>query len=303
LITRGNDIAPNYWLWNGEQGLSGGYSSIPAGSKFVLQPFGAFIAKATGSAEPSMLFTENCKVQERDEDSLPVMQSGNLYFIDLRLESDSIFWDRVLLLGIDSARANADRNDAEKFRNAPINFYSLSRDQKMLSTDARPLNNESMIALGLQVKEPGKFRIRIAGMALPPSHTLLLHDTWLDQWVALEKNNNYLFTVTPDTASQGDHRFEIVSRKKKSAIFSARLVTRIVPVPAKDRIMVSYTSPERGNTSIRVFDLYGNCMKTVFAGYQKQGQVSVPIGDLHTGIYLLEIRCGDKSDTQKIIKD
>ena len=43
-------------------------------------------------------------------------------------------------------------------------------------------------------------------------------------------------------------------------------------------------------------------LKTISLGIQKQGQVTIPVGDLLRGIYLLELTCGSETSTQKIIK-
>ena len=303
-VTRGEDIGMNYWLWDPLQATMGGYSSIPFTSKNILPPFGSFIVKANGNTHNSLLFTENCKVTERGTGRIPLVANEDNYFIELRLETDSIFWDRILLFAIDSAKTNVDKLDAEKFRNSEVNFYSISRDQKMLSIDARPINNESKIALGLQTNTPKQFNIRIAKISLPASNTLLLHDRYLDRWMKLEKDSSYPFATTADTATMGNERFEIISRKKKmtDTIPAYTITTTIMPVPATDKIMVNYVSSEKGNTTIRIIGLNGKPVKRLDLGMQKQGQVIIPVADIPNGMYLLELRCGENISTKKIIK-
>ncbi len=304
MVTRGEDIGMNYWLWDPLQATMGGYSSIPFTSKNILPPFGAFIVKANGNNHNSLLFTENCKVTERGTGHIPLVNNDDSYFIELRLETDSIFWDRILLLAIDSAKTNVDKIDAEKFRNSDVNFYSISRDQKMLSIDARPINNESKIALGLQTNSPKQFNLRVAKISLPVTNTLLLHDRHLDRWIKLEKDSSYPFVTTTDTATMGNERFEIISRKKKmtDTIPPFTITASIMPVPATDKIMVNYVSSEKGNTTIRIIGLNGTPVKRLELGMQKEGKIMIPVSDIPNGMYLLELRCGENIATKKIIK-
>jgi hypothetical protein len=303
-ITRGNDIGSSYWLWNPDQGKQGGYTAYIFRSKNILPKFGAFIAKANGNTNNKLLFTENCKVIGSSPDSMATIELDDIFYVELRLESETIFWDRILILEMDSARNSFDKNDAEKFLNSDVNFYSISREQKILSVDARPVNNETVIPLGLQATEPANFSIRVAKAMLPLSNTLLLHDKYLDTWMPLEKDSSYSFSVTTDTASMGNSRFEISSRKKiVDTIARVMLFTKINPNPSKDKVIIQYQSPEKGNTTVRLLNLTGSVLKNFDFGLQKEGSLTIPVSDLLSGIYLLELRCGNYIATQKIMKE
>ena len=119
------------------------------------------------------------------------------------------------------------------------------------------------------------------------------------------QDSSYLFYTTNDTASQGNERFEITSRKKKTdtVVSKPAMTVKANPVPARDKIVVDYVAAEPGTTFIRILSLSGMPLKTISLGIQKQGQVTIPVGDLLRGIYLLELTCGSETRTQKIIKD
>jgi hypothetical protein len=303
LLSCGNDIAPHYWLWDPQQGDNGGYSSIPFHSKNILPPFGAFIVKETGSVNATLLFTENCKVNDMAADTLATVRDDDAYFIELRLETGSIFRDRLILFAKDSARSGIDRFDAEKFPNPDINFYSLSREQKMLSIDTRPIDNGSTIPLGLQANAQGPFSIRVAKLSLASSNSLMLHDKFLGSWMKLETDSSYHFSITADTLSKGNGRFEITTPKKATPATAFKMTVKLSPVPATDKIMVDFFSPESGNTTIRLIDLNGIVLKNMNLGYRKEGQETLLLGNLVKGVYLVEVRCGDKIATQKLIKN
>ncbi|MEK7199605.1 MAG: hypothetical protein AAB212_06770, partial [Bacteroidota bacterium] len=109
LITRAGNIGMHYWIWNPQQGKMGGYSSIPFTSKYILPAFGAIIVKANDQTDHTILITENCKTTDAWQENLPVIEMDDTHHLELRLETDSIFWDRILLFSIDSAKTGFDK--------------------------------------------------------------------------------------------------------------------------------------------------------------------------------------------------
>jgi hypothetical protein len=303
-ITRGSDIGSSYWLWNPQQGKNGGYTSYPARSKNILPPFGAFIAKANGVVNNKMLFSENCKSTDMYSDSIAPVDLDDIFYVELKLDGDNIFWDRIIILQMDSARTGIDKNDAEKFQNSDVNFYSLSREQKMLSIDARPITNESVIPIGLQTSEARSFRLYITKANLSAS-ALMLHDKYLHKWIPLQKDSSYFFSTSTDSLSTGNDRFEIASKQLPVDTIpdAPAVVVKINPVPANDKVIVAFKAQQKGNTLVRILSLSGKPLKSITAGLQKEGQITIPVADLLTGIYLLELRCGNAITTQKIIKN
>lgn len=305
LTTRGSGVANHFWVWNLLQGRAGGYTSIPFKSRYVLAPFEAIIVKATSNANSTILFTENCKTNARESDSLPLVNGIDAHYLELRLESDSIFYDRWILFYSDSAKNNFDKQDAEKISNPEMNLYSFSKEEKQLSIDTRPVNNESEIQLGIQSGETGRFRLRVAKTNLPASNTLQIHDKLLNQWMEIEKDSCYYFEITADTASFGDHRFEITSRKPEIESLSteSKLIASISPIPATEKINIQYRSTEPGLSCIRILDFSGNVQKKIPLGIQKEGKVQVSIHNLSAGIYFIQVISGDQNTICKMIKN
>jgi hypothetical protein len=296
-IVRGTGIASSYWLWDPWQGTGGGYLATRAKDITILPPFGAFIVRVIENTGNYLLFTENCKTGSQKTPP----PDGD--YIELQLQSGKIYWDRIRLFAVDSARIYFDGSDAEKFSNEEVNFYSISRDKKRLSIDARPINNTSVIPIGLETNLKQSFSIKITGINLPADNTLQLHDRYLQKWIQLEKDSSYSFTVTADTLSQGDQRFEISTYRKPADTASAyKLISSIYPVPAQDKIIVSFKAPVVANTAIRILSQNGNVVKQLTLGMRKDGQITIPVPELSPGIYMVTIQCGEYNTTQKIIK-
>ncbi len=303
-VSRTAGISRHYWLWNPLQGKEGGYTSYPFTIKNSVPAFGAFLVTTYANTAQQLLFSENSKSADPALDTVLSIQTDEWYHVELRLETDSIFWDRILLIQMDSARWGIDRNDAVKLPNKEVNFFSLLPNGKMLSIDARPFNNESTITLGIESKQPETFRIRVSAASLPLANTLMLHDRWLNRWMPLTKDSSYAFTVTTDTMTQGNQRFEITSRKKiTDSTNNEKIRISMSPVPVSSQLQVSFVAEEKGNTSVRILSLSGKPLKAVSLGVLKEGKVLLPVGDLFRGIYLLELRCGNQISSRKIIKD
>ncbi len=303
-ISRGRNISNHFWIWNPYQGKTGGYSCLSFRDNYVLKRFNTFIVKVYDSSNNWILFKENCKTGEPFSDTLTASNETDAYQLELRLESDSVFWDRLLLLAIDSARSGIDRQDAEKIPNPEVNFYSLSRERKMLSIDARPISKQTIIPLGLQTTEFGNFRIKVTRNSLPPAYALMLYDKYLDNWLNLDQDSSYYFYLGMDTLSRGNNRFEISARKLKSetGINYPRLDLKLSPVPATDQVNVLYDSPNWGNSTITVISFFGNTVKHFDLGVQKKGRLSISVSDLLKGVYVIKFQCGNRFTTKKLVK-
>lgn len=304
-ISRSGGVSRHYWLWHPNLGKQGGYSSYPFAANRVLPAFGAFMVETAAGAQQQIVFTENSKATEPADGPATPTRIDDWYHIELRLESDSILWDRLLLLQMDSARFGYDRNDASKLLNPDVNFYSLTGAGKLLSIDARPFTNESTIPLGLQCPQAGVFRIRVAAVNLPASGTLMLHDKLLDKWTTLHPDSNYRFLVRMDSLTQGNGRFEICSRKKQAEPWPLPVPIEIslYPVPARDHLRISFRAKEKGNTTVRILGLSGRPVQSLSLGIQKEGQAWIALGGLLSGVYLLELRCGSYRSSSTFIKD
>ncbi len=304
LVSISEGIGKNFWVWNTAQDETGGYSCVPFKSRYILPAFGAFIVKATDTARSRILFTENCKVGNNPvQEQIPLIGIDD-YHIELQLESEGIFRDRLFLSYSDSARIGIDKFDGEKFINSRINFYSISREQKRLSVDIRPINNESIIPLGIQVSTPGHFRIKIAGAVLPLSNTLCLHDRYLNKWIPIQKDSCYDFETGDDTIGIGNQRFEIASKKQPvdTTILINKLTAAVGPVPATKEIIVNYNAAEEAYTSIAIINTAGNILRFIPIGMKKSGTMAIPLQEFLPGIYFVEIRSGKYALSRKIIR-
>ncbi len=302
-ITRSHAVGNICWIWEENQGKQGGYTAYPMRDKYILPPFSAFIVKNNSSTAASLFFSENTKCSDCTISEFPVPRLDDIFYIDLRLETDSIFQDRILLLATDSARNGFDRNDGEKLLNPDVNFYTLGSDGKMLSIDARPLNNMSIIPLGIQPGSQGNFRFRVAKAVLPVSNSLQLHDKFLKKWMPLVTDSTYSFHTTNDTITFGNNRFEIATPVITDSLSSKqKIAVKVFPVPAHDRLRVHFKAEKKAMTFLIITGMNGIPYQTQNEGKLKEADLTADISRLLPGVYNLTIKCGDETGTVQFIK-
>ncbi|MDE3252738.1 MAG: T9SS type A sorting domain-containing protein, partial [Bacteroidota bacterium] len=292
-----------FWIWNPTQGKRGGYSCYLFSQPYLLPPFGSFIVKANDAPFQHFLITENSKTGESVNDPLQLGNWNDVSGCEIRLVSDQVFWDRILIRQLDSARSGTDKFDAEKIMNPDLNFFTRNKDGKMLSIDNRNLMNNSIIQLGITQALPGRYQLKIAMCRLPVNNTLQLYDNYLHQWVPLKQDESYSFDITTDTATQGMNRFEIKSSVDPAiSLPDKNIQLTVFPVPARDQLIINFHCTEPGNTSVRILHLSGKPILQKELGVQETGRIQLPVSHLISGMYLLEFRTGHHVKTSKFYK-
>jgi hypothetical protein len=301
-VAKGRSVGNHYWTWNADAGLHGAYVAIPFNVPNALPAFGAVIVKTTDSADAFMMFTENRKTVNPVAVDASFVPANN-HFLELWLEKDNHWFDKLLLLLSDTARRYLDEQDAEKLLNEDANLYSMSSEEIKLAIDARPHSNTGSIPLGLNTVITGKFSLRIGKASLPDGNALQLHDRLLNRWMKLMPDSSYEFEVSSDTLTSGDKRFELApppATTGDSTIYF-KVFVRTYPQPAKQNAIVKFIAPRTGNTVLRIYGPTGIALFEKQLGFQQAGVVPGDLTHYPAGIYLAEIRCGDHAGLQKII--
>jgi hypothetical protein len=293
----------HYWIWNPMHGKSGGYTAGIFRNSQPLPAWETLLLRVPAGQSPTLLFTEQSKWPVAKKERLAPVTLDDSYYLELWLETDSFFCDRILILQSDTARGSFDLQDAVKLFNDGINLYTLSTNDSALSIDARPISNNTRIAVGLETDQPRIFRMIMKKVRLPLTHTLQLHDRFNNRWIPLQEDSSYIFITTRDTNSYGRKRFEIATPYPTDTISTfSPLIKKIGPNPAEKEIHFRFEAQEAGNTRVDIMNTAGVLQKTVSFGNMKKGDISIDLGYLQPGIYLLNIRCGNKRETRQIIK-
>ncbi len=294
------NVGSSFYIWDATQGTKGGYTSYSFGSSsFNLPSGGAFCT--TLSANGSIVFEEADKTSGTAGTMFKTTAIANT--VQLRLEDSTIFWDRLLLRFDDNAMATVDYPDAPKLYNPDMSFYTWSKDDSMLSIDTRPYKDSSIIPLGLYSTLKKNFKILVSDFNVPAGTHLFLHDKYLKKTEEILQGYEYWFTVTSDTASWGNNRFELNTQGKPTGIISSdtasnTLKVKLVPNPVNDKLTV-FTEGTNGTTYIIITNMIG----VKVAEQQASGNtIIIPLYGIANGIYMVTISNGNNSITQKLIK-
>ncbi len=295
-----SNVGSAFYIWDATQGTKGGYTSYTFGSSsFNLPSCGAFVT--TLSANGSIVFEEADKTSSTAGTMFKTTAPANT--VQLRLEDSTTFWDRLLLKFDDNAMATVDYPDAAKLYNPDMSFYTWSKDDSMLSIDARPYVDGEIIPLGLYSTLKKNFRIIAADFDMPLGTKLFLHDKFLNTTEEITgAGYEYWFSVDANPASWGDNRFELNTQGKPvndiATVSNTKLKVKLVPNPATDNVTV-YTE---GNNGKQVLVTITNMMGTKVAEHYTTGSTTISLSNMAAGIYIVNISCGSETITQKLIK-
>lgn len=98
---------------------------------------------------------------------------------------------------------------------------------------------------------------------------------------------------------------ENMSMNPKLQIASNNISTGVFPNPFTTSVTFSFTSPVAGQASIRLYNMNGNMVATVYNGYVQKGilqQINFNGSKLPTGIYISRLQTASGTSEQKIIK-
>ncbi len=299
--TRGSSVGANFWVWDANQGTKGAYTSQPFSTSYILPAYSSIIVQTSANTNNTIQFTESSKSSSTTSASL--YRSANASFqntLHLRLESDSIFWDRLLVVYNDNSTSAIDDADALKFVNSDVNFYSISSDKKNLSIDARNIIKEDTIALGLQTNLARTFTLRVADMTVPSNMEIYLHDKYLDVMQKLEDGGTYMFNTTSDAGSQGETRFELLSKKIQTLLVqgSNSLSVKIAPNPATEKFVLSLGNNTQLNGVIAITNISGQVVKTM--NVTNASSATIAVKDLAKGVYYVTYNNGKDKLAQKV---
>ena len=297
----GTNIGSSFYIWDANQGTKGGYTSYTFGSSsYNLPVCGAFVT--TLSANGSMSIEEADKTNGTA--GAPFKTTGIANQVELKLEDSTIFWDRLLLNFDDNAMATVDYPDAAKLYNPDMTFYTLSKDDSMLSIDTRPYVANETIKLGLYAGIKKNFKFTAPNVNMPAGTKLYFTDKLQSKTIEVTPAFEYWFTVDTSSASWGNNRFELntqgIPTSSIANVNASKLKVKLVPNPATDNVTIYYEGAGK-ELNIIVTNMMG--VKVAVAKAENvNGNVTIPTAQLANGIYNVTIYNGAEVMTQKLIK-
>ena len=205
--------------------------------------------------------------------------------------------DQVFLKLHDKATENFDFGfDLPKLWNEKMNVYLLSRsNQEMLMHTLNELTDEVKIPIGIQVTEPGEYKLSFGNAdKFSRGSDLYLIDMMEGMAILVSGMEPYSFTVKDASQTINDRFYLSLNRKidlNKEAAVSA------YPNPFTDKIFVEVMGTKQ-NSSLNLIDVNGKILVTSeFTRTETVDMTNYP-----AGMYILKVKTANGVVTKKIVK-
>lgn len=293
-VTKGSNISANFTVWDANQGVRGGYTSIPFSTSYIMPAFGSFVVTVAANSNNTMVFEEADKSTSTPQSVFKgTKTTGSNYWVQLRLTDSTTFWDRLMVGFDNNGLAALDPLDAIKLYNPSLDFFAWSANSERLSIDVRPYVEKDTIYLGLTAYDWHKnFEFEVPDVNMPTGTKLYLRDNYLNAKKLITPGFKYKFSVNADTNSQGNNRFSLITEGKPTNIITEKLKSdngiTLVPNPARNYVNVSF-EPVDDIVEIKLVNMSGQIVyrNTLNA---KTGQVTVPLHNIIPGIYVVNLK-------------
>jgi hypothetical protein len=299
-ISRSHHIGHYFWVWDSSLAETGGYMAKAFDGNHIIEPIQGFIIKTLPGSDASIRFSEQAKITAALPDSIDGIIE-NRFQVALTFYKEQMLLDRFLLIDIDTSSIRFDEDDAEKLFNKDYNLYSLSYDKITLAVDARNLNNQTYIPLGIQAKSQGSYSIKFDRVWLLPKLQLELHDFFTGNITKVKQDSIVHFQITADSSSFGEKRFVLRTPIPPSPQEEPILV-KLSPVPAQHQLNFYFKSHQPGHSFVLIKNMNGQILRKQILGQQKEGNFQVSLNGLLKGTYILEIHCGNRFVANTFIK-
>jgi len=306
LATLGSGVNGSFYVWNPSTGTYGAYETNPWSSSYILPANAGFFVSLSSNA--SITFHESDKSSAASSSSLFKTTGGllqNRVMLKVLSNNDSLQWDRLLFYFDTKGKADSDWYDGIKMFNPDMSFYSFSADNKRMALDVRPMEDGKVIPLGIKYAPLKNYVIKAEELNLPPGATLKLHDKYTGTVQTLTAGAEYAFSVTSDTNTQGDKRFELNMIQLPTNIVaeSSPLNLSISPNPANDIAILSFSATSVGVTTLQLVTMTGKEVLKMNLGNMQKGNITIPMQGIVPGMYVVKLRCGNTIESKKLIKN
>lgn len=290
----------SYWNPSG----SGTWVSRPA-NKVVgtVIPMGAAIVAISPANS-----TLNWSFTEADKQKSSAISTFLRSEVDQKIEGLTLVVNRgmeyqdELSIYLDAKATNANDNgtDAIKIMNPSIDFNTIGSDNNALAVDTRPYVNGGRIPLSLNKANPGKYTFSVSDWTLNNSSSLYLMDVYANTRIQLSSNSVYNFIVDNNSMSQGNGRFYI--QMGKVANVEDFISIDLAPNPATESVTIRVIASHDGSADIKIVSLTGSVLLSNSIESVAHGQLVIPVNQLPTGVYFVEVNVDGYKVTKQLIK-
>jgi hypothetical protein len=216
-------------------------------------------------------------------------------------------YDALTVLFDEENNNEYDVNDFIKLVNPEINFYSYLADgTKLAMNNMKEVGEETIVPLGLNgVFNGGSYELKFSNQNTFSNAEVQLKDKFINKIYDLKSINNLVFTVTADSNSFGENRFELIFSKSATGINNALLSNSnfmVFPNPANNVLNLSLTITLEDNYSYTIFNQLGAEVNAGNLDFNAKRTHALNIENLSNGVYFIQVKNAKSAQTIKFIK-
>lgn len=303
VLTAASNIGTSFYLRNPQ---TGSYTTVPVSANYTIPGSTAFFIKA--NAATSLTFTETNKTtctscatlfrNSRVQNSMQIkaMQNG--------LEYDNLY----LNMGKFSSTYD-ETTDAVKLTNDALNMYVLSSDNKRIASDFRSIENNDIIPLGISLATAygvQDYDLKVSDFNMDGQTSLKLHDKLNNTYTDLKENTVYHLQVDPSNPSSiGDNRLEIIVAKQAlpTTIGNLSSTNEVDIYATTDAIVLTNkTNGNIQNATVAILNMNGQNILSQAVNLSTGARTSIPVKQLSSGIYAVQLTMPEGRTTKKVLK-
>ena len=251
--------------------------------------------------------TSSFSITPSDINTIGTVQTGlfgvqsSAQQIELQVEQNGDFKDKLFVrLDANATASGTERADLLKFYNDNVNVYTIGiSDNTRMAIDARNvLNNIPLGISGLA----GDYNFKLNSNNLPEGTIVYLKDKLLNTQTALNIVDTYPFTISRDTATMGEQRFELLFSSKKTVEtidMNGSLTANVLSNITSGNLIAVQIGGSTTLVTISIKDMNGKALGIMNAS---NGIQYVNVTNTAKGILLLQISDGKSTIIKKVMK-
>ena len=268
---------------------SGGSTVNVNGGANIIGSGQGFWVRATG-ASPALSCTENVKVLTAPTTLLLKTTPSNQLRIQLTQDSSNID-ETVIVFGSKFQDEFVENEDFNKLVNATVNISSILGKELYTAINFTSNNyKEKTIPLSVWGNINGTYQMDLTQVAgFDANVSIFLKDKFLNTTTSIDQDKKITVTMTDDSLSKGDNRFELLfknSATNTEDILLSNTQLSVYPNPATNLLNVNISNANFKNSSITIYNISGQqLMNSNMIG----ANVELNIGNLSNGVYFINV--------------
>lgn len=285
-------------------GTSAPSGYIASGSSFFVKAAKTMANGTTANVTfNNTMRTTEFNVDTNNTNAVKKVVSEEKHRIWLNLTNNSGAFSQTLVGYITGATQDLDSGfDGESFGGNDVTFYSVIPQAKLaIQGRALPFDQNDVVALGYKAAKRGNYSIRIDHLdGVLENQKVILVDKELN--ITQDLNSSpYVFNTK---VGEFNDRFAIRYENKTLNIVDNKM--------NEDSILISYATKnnivninnkliDMPVENVSLFDILGQTIDTWKIENQEQTNISIPIKNLPSGIYIVKVKTSEGESSKKII--